>query len=137
MPNLYQQINYKQAQSVSKVLYSQGYNIIFTISAYSYAEASARGFQNLIEDIPVFVFTASTNQFQQKINQTVIAWYEMQALLKLIVIKEVLPSYTGLSYVRCFDDFAKFCIFPFVQLYIPISDANDTSNDLSSRLQSE
>jgi len=56
--------------------------------------------------------------------------------MKLLVTKEVLPASTSINHIRCFEDMAKYLLFPFMQLFIPATGnelANlDDSSDASS-----
>ena len=58
------------------------------------------------------------------INPTTLFFYELDAIMKIMVIKDVLPPYVSINHIRTFEEMCKYILFPFMQLFIPSSGSN-------------
>ena len=48
---------------------------------------------------------------------TTVHFYEMEALMKILVTKQVLPSDKPLAQIRTITDMAQYLLFPFMRMF--------------------
>ena len=138
------EIDRKRRIMISKIVYSKGMYNKFTITADNEKRNVGRTHQIAAKEgnfmnsgtnqgeaspgyQPVFQLTGYCQEASISFHPTTLYYYELDSLMKLLMTKEVLPQCTSINHIRCFEDMAKYLLFPFMQLFIPAT-GNEMAN---------
>lgn len=94
---------------VSKVVYSQGKYIMTYIEGYLSQQINKDEKQKLCVKISGVCSDNTIVILEEELSITI-----LESLCKILEVHEVLPVDRPLSSIKTFEDFARFCIFPFV-----------------------
>lgn len=113
---------------ISKIVYSKKmYNkFIIEIKSHSIASKDMTSQQNVnprnysqVLQQPAFVLTGYCQKASVVFHPTTLYYYELLSLLKVFMVKEIIPSYKCISHIRTLEEFCNYLLFPFMQVYIP------------------
>ena len=79
----------------------------------------------------MFQFLGQAQDPSFHFNPVILHLCELESILKILVIKDVLPSYVTLSHIRSFKDLCKYLLFPFLHVITP-HDASQLKGEGSS-----